>query len=130
MNKVDRDTWKRVISGEKKVDIDTKKIIDSPHIVSNEEMINSMTSFIQKIIDGKAQDKKYDNGLSCASYATSTSDKFKSEAQKFVAWRDSVWTLGYAILDKAVKDEKYVDTWVSCIPTQEELQAVLPILEW
>jgi hypothetical protein len=55
---------------------------------------------------------------------------FKDEAQKFIAWRDSVWSLGYAILDKAVKCEKYVDTWASYIPTTEELQAVLPVLDW
>ena len=89
-----------------------------------------MTAFIKKIIDSKAQEKNYDNGISCASYATSTNDTFKTEAEKFVAWRDSVWTLGYAVLDKVVKGEKYVDTWADCIPTTAELQAVLPTLEW
>jgi hypothetical protein len=97
---------------------------------TEKQIRQQLTAFVQGIIDTKAQEKNYDNGISCASYVMSTNDTFKDEAQKFIAWRDSVWSLGYAILDKAVKCEKYVDTWASYIPTTEELQAVLPVLDW
>lgn len=96
----------------------------------SEKIKKELTVFLQSTIDSKAQEKNYDNGISCASYATSTNETFKTEAIKFIAWRDSVWTLGYAILGKALKGEKYVDTWANYIPTTEELTAVLPKLEW
>lgn len=52
----------------------------------------------QNVIDKTAQTKGYSDGVSCASYATSTNVQWKNEAVTFIAWRDSVWNYLYALL--------------------------------
>ena len=48
---------------------------------------------LQKMIDDKAQEKKYLNGYACASYKDSTNTTWASEATQFIAWRDQCWTI-------------------------------------
>ena len=78
---------------------------------------------VQAVLDRKAKEKNYDNGFAVASYALSTNDTFRSDAGKFIAWRDAVWAKCYQILDayKAGEIE---------MPSVENVIAVLPELEW
>ena len=78
---------------------------------------------VQAVLDKKAKEKNYDNGFAVASYALSTNDTFRSDAGKFIAWRDAVWAKCYQILDayKAGEIE---------MPSVENVIAVLPELEW
>lgn len=46
---------------------------------------------VQAHIDATARSRQYDNGLSLASYDSSTNAAWKAEAIAFIAWRDSVW---------------------------------------
>jgi hypothetical protein len=63
----------------------------------------SITSFnasqlSQVIIDNTAKTKGYSDGVSCASYVTSTNLQWKNESVAFIDWRDSVWNYLYALL--------------------------------
>lgn len=46
---------------------------------------------LQQKVDGLAQSWGYDNVVSAASYANSTSARFKAEALALIGWRDAVW---------------------------------------
>ena len=74
-------------------------------------------------LDAKAQEKAYDNGFALASYATSTDDTFRNEAQTFVAWRDKCWRKCYEILAQFESGEIEM-------PSVEYVMGVLPVLEW
>ena len=88
-----------------------------------EKRFKDIQTAVQAVLDGKAKEKNYDNGFAVASYALSTNDTFRSEAGKFIAWRDAVWAKCYQILDayKAGEIE---------MPSVENVIAVLPELEW
>lgn len=88
-----------------------------------EKRFKDIQTAVQAVLDGKAKEKNYDNGFAVASYALSTNDTFRSEAAKFIAWRDAVWAKCYQILDayKAGEIE---------MPSVENVIAVLPELEW
>ena len=88
-----------------------------------EQRFKDIQTAVQSVLDGKAKEKNYDNGLALAGYALSTNDTFRSEAGKFIAWRDAVWARCYQILDayKAGEIE---------MPSVENVLAVLPELEW
>lgn len=53
---------------------------------------------ITQWLDSVVQAKGYDNIVSCASYASSSDDTFRAEAQAAIAWRDAVYRRGYEIL--------------------------------
>ena len=88
-----------------------------------EQRFTDIQTAVQAVLDRKAKEKNYDNGFAVASYALSTNDTFRSEAGKFIAWRDAVWAKCYQILDayKAGEIE---------MPSVENVIAVLPELEW
>ncbi|WP_431854726.1 hypothetical protein [Azospirillum sp.] len=46
---------------------------------------------MQDHADRVARARDYNDGNSCASYAASTVEAWRDEAQAFVAWRDAVW---------------------------------------
>jgi hypothetical protein len=78
---------------------------------------------VQNLLDSKAQEKLYDNGFAIASYATSTNETFRNEAQRFVAWRDNVWAKCYEILGQFQSGEIEM-------PTVDYVMSELPVLEW
>lgn len=88
-----------------------------------EQRFTDIQTAVQAVLDRKAKEKNYDNGFAVASYALSTNDTFRSDAGKFIAWRDAVWAKCYQILDayKAGEIE---------MPSVENVIAVLPELEW
>ena len=88
-----------------------------------EQRFKDIQTAVQSVLDGKAKEKNYDNGFALAGYALSTNNTFRSEAGKFIAWRDAVWARCYQILDayKAGEIE---------MPSVENVVAVLPELEW
>ena len=82
-----------------------------------------LTGVIQAHLDATAQQRNYDGILSLCSYATSSHAQFAAEGQAGVKWRDAVWKLGYQLLDEVKSGERE-------IPTDDELIAMLPPMEW
>ena len=78
---------------------------------------------IQSLIDGKAQEKQYDDGNSLASYVNSTVPEWAAEAQAFVVWRDQVWAYALTELAKVKSGEREQ-------PSVDEFLAELPAFEW
>jgi len=82
-----------------------------------------LTSAVQRHMDLVAGERNYDSIISCCTYATSLNPKFSAEGQAAVEWRDNVWVVCYDILND-------VKTGQRAIPTESELIALLPVLEW
>lgn len=78
---------------------------------------------IQAHVDATAQERQYDNGVSCASYVNSTVQQWAAEAAAFVAWRDAVWAHAFTELDKVLNEERPQ-------PTVEEFLLELPAMQW
>lgn len=87
-----------------------------------DEQIQAITNAVQTHLDKAVQALNYDNGFACASYVTSTNEKFKKEALSYIAWRDAVWVKCYQLL------EEY-ETGEIAMPTPEEVLAMLPKFE-
>ncbi|MBB3288149.1 MULTISPECIES: hypothetical protein [unclassified Rhizobium] len=64
------------------------------------------TAAITRMLDAKAQERRYDNAVSIATYAGSSNAAWSAEAQAFIAWRDQIWAYCYAELDKVQAGER------------------------
>ncbi|NKM30777.1 hypothetical protein [Rhizobium laguerreae] len=62
--------------------------------------IDDYENSIQAHIDTTARNRQFRDGVTLASYATSTIPAWAAEAQAFIAWRDAVWTYCYSELAK------------------------------
>jgi opacity protein-like surface antigen len=78
---------------------------------------------IQAHVDTTARGKLYADGVSCASYATSTVAQWAAEAAAFVAWRDQVWAYAYNQLYAVAQGQRTQ-------PTIAALIAELPAITW
>jgi hypothetical protein len=81
------------------------------------------TPALAALIDSVAQQKKYANAVSCASYASSTIPAWQAQAIAFIAWRDSVFTY-------VIAQESLMQSGSRTIPTFEEFQTELPLIVW
>ena len=86
-------------------------------------LIEQFRSAIQSHVDATAASRRYDNGVSLASYVASGNPEWASEAQAFVAWRDAVWVYAYAELDRVLDGEREQ-------PSVEAFIAELPMIQW
>lgn len=84
---------------------------------------NEYATFIQKHIDKIAQDKQYADGVSLASYDSSTIPEWATEAQTFVTWRDQVWVYAFTELEKVKNGQRPQ-------PSIEEFLQELPVITW
>lgn len=85
-----------------------------------EQILAAVTPGVQRWMDQTAQQKGYDNIVSCATYATSGVPEFAADAAAIIAWRDAVWVAAYAWRDGL--NGQLPET----IPTIEEVIAQLP----
>ena len=74
-------------------------------------------------MDKTVQTRGYDSIHTACTYTNSTDETFKTEGTACVAWRDAVWRKCYDILAE-------VKAGTREIPTEEELLAELPVLDW
>jgi len=85
--------------------------------------ISDYTSAINALIDGTAQSRRYDSGLSLSTYVQSANLEWATEAKVFVEWRDAVWLYCYAELAKVQACERPQ-------PDVSDFLAELPEINW
>lgn len=102
------------------INVKSADVLAAEHLASTK---SRLTSVIQSTLDEKAKERNYDHILSLCTYATSNDPKFSGEGQVGVAWRDEVWAKGYSILAD-------VEAGIRAIPTEAELIAELPAMQW
>lgn len=90
---------------------------------TDDEVIRDIQVAVQNLLDSKAQEKLYDDGFSLASYANSTVEKFRNEANAFIAWRDQCWSKCYEILGQYQSGE-------ITRPDSTYVLERLPVLNW
>lgn len=78
---------------------------------------------VQRHIDSIARSKNYSDGVSLASYVSSTISTWATEAATFIAWRDSVWSYVFQV-------QQQVQQEIRPAPTIEELISELPVISW
>lgn len=84
-----------------------------------------IVNMVQNLIDETAHQKRYDDGLSCASYVGDPDEEFNADAVAFVAWRGRCWRTCYNILNSVV-----AGTVAPEDVTDEYVLERLPIMEW
>lgn len=97
-------------------------IANARAIQINKTSIN-VTPLSQSVIDQTAKSKGYADGVSCASYSTSTNPLWKNESIAFIAWRDSVWDYLYALLAE-------ISSGSDPIPSVQEIIDGIPPIIW
>lgn len=83
-----------------------------------------VVSRVQMRLDLFSQLRKYDSILSASSYVNSSIVNFRNEALYAVEMRDQTWNKLYQILNEVVTGVR------QSIPSYEEIEAELPILQW
>ena len=92
-------------------------------VITPAQRIKEIQDAVQNLLDTTAQSKRYDDGFAICSYATSTDETFRNEAQAFIEWRDRCWRKCYEILAQFESGEIEM-------PSVEYVLAELPGLEW
>lgn len=80
-------------------------------------------SAIQAMVDETARSQLFNDGVTMASYVSSTVEPWAAQAQAFVAWRDNVWQYAYSELSKVQAGEREQ-------PTIEKFLLELPEINW
>ena len=78
---------------------------------------------VQNYLDSTAQSRGYDNTYTCLSYLESTNPTWKTEAEIFNTWRDSVWTTCHQILNQWQQGQILQ-------PTIQDVLNQLPTITW
>jgi hypothetical protein len=94
-----------------------------PPTKSPEEIIAEFAAKVQARLDAFARTRGYDGILSACTYVASTNSKFAAEGQYCVQVRDATWAKCYEILNDVQSGQRPIPTW-------EEFEAELPILQW
>lgn len=118
---IDGDITKAFLKNGETISFDGNKII-----VTWEYRLPNETEYaaaIQRHIDATAQARQYGDGISLASYDSSTNPAWAAEAQTFIAWRDAVWAYAFTELEK-------VKNGTRPQPSMDELLAELPSITW
>jgi hypothetical protein len=101
---------------------------ENPPEVSYEQLtaklLSEMEGVVEALLDRTAQERKYSNRLSICGYVNSPNEKWKAEAEAFIAWRDlELWPTCYGIMNAVQAQQRPV-------PTADELLAELPPMAW
>jgi len=78
---------------------------------------------IQRQVDATAMAKKFNDGVTLASYSNSTNVIWQAQSVTFIAWRDAVWQFAYAELERVMTGQRPQ-------PTVSEFLAELPAIIW
>jgi hypothetical protein len=91
--------------------------------VSPANTVEDYQRAIQAMVDETARGQLFNDGVTMASYVSSTVEPWAAQAQAFVAWRDNVWQYAYSELSKVQAGEREQ-------PTIEAFLLELPEIVW
>ena len=100
----------------------TPEEIAAQQAAEQQRIIQELTAALEKHYDTKAQEKKYDNRMTCALRA-GYAGPFQAEGAAFAVWMDTCNAYGYRVMEDVL-------TGTRTIPTPTELIAELPELTW
>ena len=103
--------------------LDIEEYVAVTITVTPEQRITEIQEAVQHLLDSKAKEKMYDSALSIATYAISSDEIFKAEADAFVIWRDRCWRKCYDILAQFQSGEIEM-------PSVENVIEQLPTFDW
>lgn len=110
-----------VISGETtQVDLTPEEIANLP---DGGPALADYQFAVQALVDETARSKQFNDGVTLASYIASTVAAWSTQAEAFIAWRDSVWQYSYLELAKVQAGERDQ-------PTVEAFLTELPEIIW
>lgn len=78
---------------------------------------------IEKHVNKTATERGYSSAVSCASYVTSTIDKWAAEARVFAEWRDNLYVYAFTELEKV--QSRQIE-----VPALDAFLTELPAIEW
>lgn len=87
-----------------------------------ESLQKNLTEALNKHLDSVAKQRRYDDRYTC-SLRAGFDGPFKAEGLAFAAWMDACNIKAYAILAECIAGQRP-------IPTEEELVAEMPLIEW
>ena len=127
----DRGLWSvemlvKLVNKGKLTSTEYEEIVGSAYIeapLTEEQIQAHLTQVVQNYMDKTVQTRGYDNIHTACTYSNSTDETFRAEGAACVSWRDAVWRKCYDILAE-------VKAGTREIPTEEELLAELPVLDW
>jgi len=85
--------------------------------------LNDYAGAVQAHVDAAAKAREFNDGVTAATYLTSSIPRWKADAEAFVAWRDQVWAYSYSELDKVRNGQRPQ-------PTIENFINELPAVSW
>lgn len=94
-------------------------VADIPSYLLTQDPVQATREKITQWLDEVVQRKGYDSIVSCASYASSTNDQFRTEARAAIAWRDAVYAQGYQILTDTPTGVETPDDVMALLPQPE-----------
>lgn len=97
--------------------------VDIPQVpLSSEQTEAILTGVLNKHLDSVAGQRRYDSRFTCALRA-GFPGPFQEEGQVFAAWMDACNMVGYRLMAE-------VKAGTRPVPTDAELIAALPVIEW
>lgn len=98
-------------------------IVVDPPLETPEQAERRLQHSVQSHLDDTVKTRGYDGILSACTYATSSFEKFRLDGQAAVEWRDAVWSMCYQVLAD-------VQAGIKPMPTEDDLIALLPMIDW
>ena len=89
---------------------------------TNDEIIAELTAALESHYNATAQERRYDNRITCALRA-GYAGPFQAEGQAFAVWMDTCNAYGYQVMEDVLAGQH-------TIPAPEELIAELPVFTW
>ena len=94
----------------------------APIVLTDAEKLRIYQNAVSDHVNDVARQRGYDNGVSAASYISSSVEKWKTEAELFVIWRDEVYTQALTVLDAVQNGQD--------APTVDDLIASFSVMQW
>ncbi|QWW67960.1 hypothetical protein [Rhizobium sp. WYJ-E13] len=88
----------------------------------NPKKVASLTDYanaVQAHVDATANAREFNDGVTAATYLTSSISRWRADAEALVAWRDQVWAYSYGELDRVrngLRPQPTIDVFINELP--------------